>query len=65
MPLQPRLIGPLGLLVAVAGFFAGSWLWAPVGRAELETPAVLAPTALPKLAHCAYELENLSFCASI
>jgi polyisoprenyl-teichoic acid--peptidoglycan teichoic acid transferase len=50
MPLRPRLIWPLGLLFAVAGFFAGSWLWAPVGRAELETPAVLVATAPPKLA---------------
>jgi polyisoprenyl-teichoic acid--peptidoglycan teichoic acid transferase len=37
-------------MFAVLGFLAGSWLWAPVGRAELEPPALLAPTALPKLA---------------
>src|SRR5262245_34627414 len=50
MPLRPVRFGALGLLGIAVGCFAGRWLSAPVGRAELEIPVAAAASAPPKLA---------------
>jgi LCP family protein required for cell wall assembly len=50
MPLRPGRFRALGILGIAVGCFAGRWLSAPVGRAELEIPVAAAASAPPKLA---------------
>lgn len=64
MPLRPGRFRALGLLGIAVGCFAGRWLSAPVGRAELEIPVAAAASAPPKLAPRSVALGVTSVSAS-